>query len=149
MIGKPLDVARDLKAQGYKLIHIIDGDALAGLQNNLDVYNSLTYIINVQVECAQNKEIITKLLSLKCRVILPPTTDVSTMSEKRLLVTRISASYSGKADGFHDVVLENADEEGIKHFTKLKKRVIIYEKDFSKLDAGCRKLVWGVIKNKI
>ena len=141
-IGKPLDEARRLKKEGCQLIHIVDMDTLAGLSNNLDVYSNLTYVINVQVECAPVAALIMKLLTLKCRVVLPPSFDTSHMKEKRLLVAKIPKGYEGDAAGFHDVILEDADEGQARRFTQLGKRIIIYEKDEGKV-----KEPWGVISS--
>lgn len=141
MIGKPLDLARELKGAGYELIHIVDQDAISGITKNMDVYDGLTYIINVQVECAPHDDIIHSLLSLKCRVVLPPSFDVSSLHEKKLLVAKIPKDYEGDAEGFHDVVLEGASDSGVKRFAALGKRVIIYDKDEAKI----KEPVWGII----
>ena len=141
MIGKPLDLARELKAAGYELIHIVDQDALSGLTKNMDVYDGLTYIINVQVECAPDEKLVHKLLTLKCRVVLPPSFVTSALNEKRLLVAKIPKDYAGDAEGFHDVVLEDATESEIRRFVALGKRVIIYDRDEKKV----KDEVWGVI----
>ncbi len=141
MIGKPLDLARELKSAGYELIHIVDQDAISGLTKNLDVYDGLTYIINVQVECAPDEKLVHKLLTLKCRVVLPPSFVTSALSEKRLLVAKIPKDYAGDAEGFHDVVLEDATESEIRRFVALGKRVIIYDKD----EKEVKEEVWGII----
>jgi hypothetical protein len=143
LAGKPLELAKEKKASGCRLLHIVDSDALSGLQNNLDIYDNLTYIINVQVECAPEPGIVMKLLSLKCRVVLPPSFDTSRIDEKRLLVAKITPDYGGDAEGFHDVVLEDADEESAQRFAALGKRVIIYEKDREKV----KMKVFGVISS--
>ena len=145
LVGKPLDYAKELKKAGYLLIHIIDMDALSGMPKNLDVYDNLTYVINVQVECAPEPAIIMKLLSLKCRVVLAPDADVASLKEKKLLVAKISAAYSGVAEGFHDVLLEEADGPSIDKFIELGKRVIIYEKDEPGVAVKLRKKLFGVI----
>ncbi len=146
LIGKPLDVARRLKERGFRLLHIVDSDALNGKPANLDVYDGLTYFINVQVECAPRPEFVHKLLSLKCRVVLPPSDlpgamDVRLVKEKRLLVAKIPPGYGGSAEGFHDVILEDADDGSVRRFSALGKRVMIYKKDEGKVEEA----VWGVI----
>lgn len=151
LIGKPLDYAKEQKEAGCKLIHIIDLDAIKGLQSNLDVYDNLTYLINVEVECAPQQDIITRLLNLKCRVVLPLSADILSMREKKLLVAKIPAGYSGDAEGFHDIILEDATDEEVARFVKLGKRVIIYEKDEGKLKgkgkAGGKDGIFGVISS--
>jgi uncharacterized protein related to proFAR isomerase len=141
ILGKPLDVAKRLKEEGYRLIHIVDLDALSGLSTNLDIYDGLTYFINVQVECAPREELVKKLLSLKCRVVLNPAFDVSGLKEKKLLVAKIPKDYEGDAEGFHDVVLEDATSENVKKFESLGKRVMVYEKD----EAAVKLKTWGLV----
>ncbi|MFN7991251.1 MAG: hypothetical protein U0R44_03780 [Candidatus Micrarchaeia archaeon] len=142
LLGKPLDVARKMQEKGCTLIHFVDIDAVNGLPTNMDVYDGLTYFINIQVECAPRDAFVKKLLSIKCRVVLPPgSLDLSKIKEKRLLVARIGASYPGEAEGFHDVILDEADDDSVRRFAALGKRVIIYSKDRKKVTEK----VWGVI----
>jgi len=143
LAGKPLDLAKDLKAGGVILVHLIDTEALNGMPNNLDVYNGLTYIINVQVECAPKDSLVKKLLSLGCRVVLPPSFDATPYKEKKLLVAKIPKGYKGDAGGFHDVILEEADDAEMERFSKLGKRLIIYEKD----EKDVKTKPWGVISS--
>jgi hypothetical protein len=147
LIGKPLDFAKESKKGGCQLLHIIDVDALSGLQNNLDVYDGLTYIINVQVECSPSLNVVMKLLSLKCRVVLPPSADMASIREKKLLVAKIPKAYAGAAEGFHDVVLEDADDASVSKFSELGKRVIIYEKDEAGLSGKMRKKLFGIVSS--
>lgn len=142
LAGKPLDIAKELKKEGVVLIHFVDLDALSGLSKNFDVYGSLTFFINVEVECAPRPELITRLLSFKCRVVLPPDAPVSDYREKKLLVAKVPKSYAGEAGGFHDVILEDADKDAADKFGKLGKRIIIYEKDREKVKGP-----WGVISS--
>ncbi|MFH1521314.1 MAG: hypothetical protein ABID61_06730 [Candidatus Micrarchaeota archaeon] len=139
-VGKPLDVAKELK-KDYKLLHFVDMDALSGRNTNLDVYNGLTYFINVQVECAPKTDIINKLLTLKCRVVLLPTAELDISLNPNLMVAKITSDYTGDADGFRDVILENYDELNAKKFQKLGKRIIVYENQKPKKT----KDIWGVI----
>ena len=146
LLGKPQDVAKSLHEGGCMLIHFVDMNALAGASTNFDVYDGLTYFINVEVECAPRAELVHKLLSIKCRVVLPPADskggmDVTEMREKKLLVAKIPPGYKGEAAGFHDVILEEADKAGVERFASLGKRVIIYDKDKGKAKGR----VWGVI----
>jgi len=147
MIGKPIDVAKRWKEEGCKLIHIVDVDALNGTSTNLDIYDNLTFFINVEVECAPS--IATKLLDLKCRVVLSPSAGpaVEGFREKRLLVAKLPPGHA--VDGrelaaFHDVILEEADEGAVEKLLSLGKRIIIYEKDEGKIRS---KGVWGVISS--
>ncbi len=141
LLGNPVDLAKRLKADGYKLVHIIDQDALKGLSTNLDVYDKLTYVINIEVECRPTLDLVRKLLSLRCRVVLAPSAlDISGIEEKNLLIAKITPEYTGPLDDFHDVLIRNADSTSIKRFSEAGKRVIVYEKDKKPEEK-----VWGVI----
>jgi uncharacterized protein related to proFAR isomerase len=133
--GNPVEVGKKLKDEGCKLIHIIDEDALKGMTKNLDVYNALTFFINVQVECAPQEEIVKKLLSLRCRVVLPPDADISDYEEKNLLVAKLPDDYKGDAKGFNDVIVSSEDQA--KRMLSLKKRVMMLGESKQKL--------WGTI----
>lgn len=135
LLGNPIELAKRYRKGGYKLLHIIDADALKGLSRSLDIYDKLTFFINVQVECANDERLVRKLLSLKCRVVLPPDADTSAYREKSLLVAKIPGDYEGEADAFRDVILQDAKQ--IRRFTLLGKRVMVYGKTDVK--------VWGSI----
>ncbi len=137
LLGNPVEIAKDLKGEGCKLIHIIDEDAMKGMTKNLDVYSALTYFINVQVECAPKEKIVRKLLSLRCRVVLPPDADISSYEEKNLLVAKLPERYNGEAEGFRDVIVQ--DEKGAERMIGLKKRVILLG------EVGKTKKLWGTI----
>jgi hypothetical protein len=140
LLGKPVDVAKRLKEQGHKLLHIVDQDALKGLSTNLDIYDALTYFINVQVECAPDDTLVKKLLSLKCRVVLQPSgLDLSGIKERKLLVARIRRGSEKPLDDFHDVIIEDADDASVKRCRSLGKRVMVFEKD------KVEEEVWGTI----
>lgn len=146
LIGKPVDVAKRWKEEGCKLIHIVDVDALNGTSNNLDIYDNLTFFINVEVECAPS--LATKLLTLKCRVVLPPSAGpaVEGFKEKRLLVAKLPPGHPVDKDelaAFYDVILEQADELSVEKLLSLGKRVIIYEKDKNKVKGK----IWGIISS--
>lgn len=150
LLGKPIDVAKRMKAGGHKLIHIVDEDALSGNSSNLDIYDHLTYFINVEVECAPKEDIIRKLLSLKCRVVLPPPLPpgLSRFREKKLIVAKVPRGYAGGAAGlagFHDVLVEGADDAAVERFAAMGKRVMVYSADLEKLGKKAREAVWGSI----
>ena len=145
LLGKPIDVAKKMKADGRTLIHIVDEDALSGNSSNLDIYDHLTYFINVQVECAPKEDILRKLLSLKCRVVLPPSAQVSGFREKKLLVAKVQRDYAGGLEGFHDVIVEDADDAAVERFAAMGKRVMVYSKDLEKLGSKAKKAAWGSI----
>jgi hypothetical protein len=137
LLGNPVELGKDLKDRGCKLIHIIDEDAMKGMTKNLDVYSALTFFINVQVECAPQEQIVRKLLSLRCRVVLPPDVDISGYDENNLLVANLPPGYKGKADGFKDVIVRS--EADAERMIKLKKRVMLLG------EAGKTKYLWGLI----
>jgi len=130
LLGKPVDVVKDLRDQGAKLIHIVDKDALRGMATNMDVYDKLTYLINVEVECAPARDLVLRLLSLRCRVVLRPPVpfDLGVIEEKRLLVARVGKGYTGSLSGFHDVILDDADKPSVQRMAKLGLRVIVVGK---------------------
>lgn len=137
LIGNPVELGKDLRDKGHKLLHIIDEDAMKGMTKNLDVYDALTFFVNVQVECAPDQGVIRKLLALRCRVVLPPETDISSFEEKNLLVAKLPAGYKGKADGFRDVIV--ATLEDARAMASLKKRVMLLG------DAEGADSLWGII----
>jgi uncharacterized protein related to proFAR isomerase len=148
LIGKPIDVAKRWKEEGCVLIHIVDTDAIKGTSTNLDIYDNMTYFVNIEVECSPLPAIVTKLLTLKCRVVLPPSAglSVSGMAERKLLVAKIPSGMEASEkdlENFHDVVLEDSDDVSVRRYRGFGKRVIIYEKDWEKMKE--RKKVWGII----
>lgn len=147
LAGKPVDVAKDLSKQGYKLLHIIDMDASGGNSPNFDVYDVLTQFINIQVEC-KNKEFARKLIAMKSRIVVtfPTDFDLKQFSEnKRLIVGKID-SYEKISEDVYDLIIENADDKLVESL-KTKKRIIVYEKDYEKLNNKNKRLVWAVLEN--
>lgn len=146
LLGKPVTVAKELKTQGIDLLHIVDLDALKGLATNFDVYDKLTYIMHVEVECVEDMQLIGKLLEINARVVvtLPARKlDLKNFAGKeRLLVGKITSGYAGNAPDVHDVLIEDATLGLADKFSKLKKRVLVYRKDYKK---EMEKLVFGII----
>lgn len=141
IIGNAVDVAKKLSKKA-KLIHIIDLDALQGMSVNFDIYDKLTYLVNIEVETDPRPEIVSKLLKIKSRAVVRLPADLETFEkEKRLLVGKITGEYNGKTDSVHDLIIENAGDKSIEKFPE--KRIIIYEKDFEKLRE--KKKIWGKI----
>lgn len=140
IIGNPVDVAKKL-SEKTKLIHIIDLDALKGSATNLDIYDKLTFFVNIEVECASDEGLIKKLLAVKSRVVVRLPAELSKFQEqKRLLVGKVSQDYEGDTSAVHDLVIEDAKEGIVKKFPD--KRVIVYRKDLEKT----KESVWGVIE---
>ncbi len=149
MVGNPAQLCRDLAGKGAKLVHIVDLDAKRGQPSNLDIYDSLTYFVNVEVECSAKKEMLEKLFALKARIVLelPADLDLSLLrGHERLVVGSFGPLYKGGAEGAHDVIIKDAGDAEVERFLKLGKRIIVHESDYAKLKAVNRRLVWGVIR---
>ncbi len=134
LVGKPLDVAKKLKEEGIELLHIIDVDAQKGLETNFDVYDKLTYLINIELEC-ESEKFVERLLCINARVVIALPTKLNLKKfadKKRLLVGKIEGDYDGSADDVYDLIIENATLASVKKFSKLKKRVLVYKKDYKK-----------------
>lgn len=126
LLGSPVDVVKGLFQDGYKLVHIIDENALKGFSTNFDVYDKLTFFVNIEVECQPKQDLIKKLISLRSRVVIPPgIIDVSGFEEK-LLVAKISSQCEEPVDNFHDLFL--VDEISEKKYKNTKKRKISFKK---------------------
>jgi len=148
-IGNPSQIARKLSESGAKLIHIVDLDAKKGSSSNLDIYDGLTYFVNIEVECSEDEKLVEKLLSKKSRVVitLPAKTALSRWEKnERLIVGIAGPDYKGDAEGAHDIIIESAGDPEVERFSRLGKRVIVHESDYPKLKTGNRKLVWGVLR---
>jgi hypothetical protein len=145
-LGKPIDIAKEFKEEGYKLIHIIDEDALKGLSKNFDIYDALTFFINVQVECAPKRSMINKFLSMRCRVVLPHNADFSGYKERNLLVARLPKDHTEPFKGFHDAIIE--EERQIAPLLKAGKRIMVHLSVYQNLSEENRKHIWGIIEGE-
>lgn len=136
LVGKPIDTAKQWKKEGNELLHVVDLDALKGMKTNFDIYDKLTYLMHVEVECGENEEFIEQLLKINARVVinLPTKIDLKKfLKKKRLIVGKIASNYEENMENFdnvNDVIIENADLEAVKKYSKLKKRVLVYKKDY-------------------
>ena len=135
ILGNAVEIARKLSAK-YKLIHVIDLDLEKGITTNFDIYDKLTYFVNIQVECNDEK-IAERLLNLKARVVvkLPTKLPLEKWNE-RLLVGVIKNSED--AAGVHDVILMNPTIEKIKKYKE--KRIMVFKEKWDK-----KTDVWAVI----
>jgi phosphoribosylformimino-5-aminoimidazole carboxamide ribonucleotide (ProFAR) isomerase len=127
IIGKPADLARDWKKEGVKLIHIIDMDAMNGNTTNFDVYDTLTYIMNVQVEGANTEKMIAKLLNVDARVIieLPTKLNLSKFSEKKRLMVGKITDAKDMSNDVYDIYYPGTDEKTAEKLLKTKRRIIL------------------------
>ncbi len=155
IIGNPSQICRDLAGGGAKLIHIIDLDAKKGIRSNMDIYDKLTYFVNIEVECDAKEEMLDKLFGLKARAVvqLPSKANLSEWkANERLLVGIVGAGYDGNAEGVHDVIIENVENTGgagaetLERLAKLGKRIIVHASDYENIDAKYKKWVWGVLR---
>ncbi|MDO8553679.1 MAG: hypothetical protein Q7S22_02640 [Candidatus Micrarchaeota archaeon] len=146
-LGKPMDVGKKLKKEGYDLLHIIDEDLKRDSDTNFDAYNSLTYLMNVEVECGDKDKLLIKLLTVKVRIVvkLPTKLDLGKYKESKLLVGSIDADFDGNVEHVNDLIIESATNESIEKFSK-SNRILVYEKDFDKLNEKSKKKVFGVIE---
>ena len=101
--------------------------------------------MNIQVEC-NDERFFHKLLSVGARVVinLPTKIDLKKFStHKKLLVGKISTTYEGSVDEVYDLIIKDADLDGVKNYHKKGKRVLVYAKDY-KEEIG--KFVFAVIE---
>ena len=145
LIGEPVAHTKNLFDDGFKLIHICDTGALKGLSTNMDVYDKLTYFVNIQVECAPKEALIRKLLSVKARVVIDQAEsnklDFSAFEEKKLLVMKANSKSAVTTD-FHDVIIDSQNPAILlEHFEKQGKRIIVYISEVNKRKLKC----WGQI----
>ncbi len=151
LVGKPIDIAKKAKEKGIQLLHMIDLDAQKGMRINFDVYDKLTYFINIEIEGVSDEEFIDRLLGINARVVFTLPTKLELMKWKnknRLLVGKISANSKaftdielGGIDDVHDVILENVDDRLLKLLKG--KRIIVYERDLEKIKN--KKMIFAVL----
>ncbi|HIH22827.1 TPA: hypothetical protein HA238_03805 [Candidatus Micrarchaeota archaeon] len=103
---------------------------------NFDMYDHLTYVVNIQVEgiatsgATSSEKLIKRLLKLNARVVvpLPSKFELSRFADKkRLLVGRIGKNFKGTTDAsdVFDVILVPDDKSNLERFKKSDKRIII------------------------
>jgi len=132
LVGNPIVVAKRMKENGVRLIHIEDADIKT--MKNFDIYDKLTYIVNIEVEAPCDEKIIRKLLEVKARVVVElPCAELGKFEEsKRLLV--------GKIKNWEDA-------EGIEFVNDV---IVFSESDIETAERlGKRVLFWGKTKKKV
>ncbi|MGB9719611.1 MAG: hypothetical protein ACPL06_03395 [Candidatus Anstonellales archaeon] len=134
LVGNPVSKAKELRERGIKLLHIKDADIKT--MNNFDIYDKLTYIINVQVEAPCDGKIIKRLLEVKARVVveLPCALLEKFKESKKLLVGKVRDW--GNTDGIefvNDVIVFSESE--IEKVERLGKRVLFWGKSKKKVFA--------------
>lgn len=140
LLGKPIDICKEYAEKKYKLIHIIDLDGLIGSATNMDIYDNLTYFINIEVEIAPKEQLLKKLLSIRARVVISQKDKdlIAKFKEKNLFVAKLEKDEIIEDTDFLDIIIQEVDEKNINRIKN--KRIIIYQKDIKKL-----KNPWGVL----
>lgn len=139
LLGNAVEIARGLSKK-YKLLHIVDLDLKNGSITNFDIYNKLTYFINIQVEC-DDESAAKRLLGINARIVLQLPTNLPLEkwgAHEKLLVGIVRSNEN--ADKVHDVIIANPTEEKIEKYNKEGKRILVYESEWGKT-----KSVWGII----
>ncbi len=134
-IGNPMDILRNLPEE-VKILHVVDLNARTGNVTNFDLYDHMTYRLNIEVECAPRETLVKKLLSLGARAVLglPCALELEKFeNSKRLLVGKVSGK---ERDGrVYDYYLESEDIKEVKGLAKEGKRVLLHSKTISEKDA--------------
>lgn len=145
LVGNAVDVIKMLYKRRVKLIHINDEDLNNKNTTNFDVYNNLTYFINIQVE-ADDEKIIQKLIEVRARIVIKLPTKINLKrfeKDKNLLVGVVNTKFEGDVSQVNDLIIENADYETVKKYHELGKRIIVHKKDLTK---EMKDIVFGVIE---
>ena len=125
--GKPMDILNKLPAD-VKILHIVDLNAKDGNATNLDLYDHMTYKVNIEVETGGSEELVRKLLLMKARAVLdlPCALDLRKFAESRLLVGKIRDGKVEQGERFFDYYLESDDVKTVKALVKMGKRVFLH-----------------------
>lgn len=132
--GRPMDILQKIP-EDVKILHIVDLNAKDGNMTNLDLYDNMTYKLNIEVECAPKEEILRKLFALGTRAVLdlPCPIDLKKFEKKkRLLVGKVTGEE--RDEGVFDYYAESEDAATIAKIAK-KKRVLVYSKKLSDEEA--------------
>ncbi len=109
-LGGAVEVCKRLAGR-YKLIHIIDEDALRGLNVNFDVYDKLTYSVHIEVEVFPDVGFLKKLVSIHARVVVEPSALPSNAAvDKRFFVAKIS-KRDKVPEAFRDILVVDLERE--------------------------------------
>lgn len=133
--GRPMDILNSLP-KDIKLLHVLDLNAKNGNTTNFDLYDHITYALNLEVETSAVEKTVKMLLARKARVVLelPCALDLGKFAESRRL-------FVGKTDGkeknkdMHDYYIETEDLPVVKKLAKEGARVLLYSKTISDEDA--------------
>ncbi len=133
--GKPMDVLRNI-SKDVKVLHLVDLNAKKGNATNFDLYDRMTYLINIEVEVAPKEELVRKLLAVKARAVLdlPCKLDLKKfIGNEKLLVGKINDETGDERnDSVFDYYVETEDLELVKKIAgDRKKRILVYSKKIS------------------
>ncbi len=134
-VGKPMDILRTF-AQDVKFLHIVDLNAKGGNTTNFDLYDHMTYRLNIEVEIAPREELVKRLLSVKARAVLdlPCALDLDKFKESwRLLVGKTNGAEKDKRVA--DYYVETDDAGLVKKLAKEGKRVFVFSNKMEEKDA--------------
>jgi hypothetical protein len=119
-------------SERYKLFHIIDLDALKGRKSNFDVYDHLTYLTHVQAEVKEDEEMVSDLLGINVRVVipLPSKLPLEKYKEKKgFLVGKIKPGFKGSVEKVGDLYLDGKDSALANKLIKRGKRLFLRRED--------------------
>lgn len=100
LMGNSVEVAKQL-AKDYDLLHIRDMDMDRGVVKNLDVYDKLTYYINVQVEVHREIDELRRLVDFQVRLVAIPGIAKRIDLYKAIIISR----YEDLIEQIRDVVV--------------------------------------------
>lgn len=125
-IGPAMDVAKEAHSSGVEVIHVIDRDLASGQSKNLDIYDSLTQFIHVQVELPRVC-FVNELSAYNVRIaFVPPNVPLDANYKFSLLRTDYPRDID-KYPEFNDIL--TANEDVVDEAIKQKKRIFFLGKN--------------------
>ncbi|MCX6773892.1 MAG: hypothetical protein NTY68_02725 [Candidatus Micrarchaeota archaeon] len=125
-IGPALDVAKEAHSSDIGVIHIIDRDLASGQSKNLDIYDSLTQFIHVQVELPRVC-FVNELSAYNVRIaFVPPNVPLDINYKFSLLRTDYPRDMD-KYPEFNDILTSN--EDVVNEAIRRKKRIFFLGKN--------------------
>jgi hypothetical protein len=125
-IGPAMDFAKEAKSSGVEVLHIIDRDLASGQSKNLDIYDSLTQFMHIQVELPRVC-FVNELSAYNVRIaFVPPNVPVNVNYKFSLLKTDYPKDLD-KYPEFSDILTTN--EDVVDYAIKKKKRIFFLGKN--------------------
>jgi len=127
LIGKPIDIAKKFHKDGTKLVHFVDLDAMNGNENNMDIYDNLTFILHLEVEGAKSERVLKHLLALNARVVidLPTKLDLAQFAEKRRLLVGKVKQPGAASEAVFDLLYAGESQEEAAALLATDRRIIL------------------------